>query len=65
MRTGGSKQGEAMRNFKNVIDLIQLIEEEAEQLRLSMSGEAKRDEQVGIKFRYDQRTRLEKNLIPS
>ena len=59
--TGCSSQVEAMRKFQNVVDLLQLSEEQAEQLSLSMFGE----EQVGIKYRYDQRTGQEIIVIPS
>ena len=48
-------------NLQNVIDLLQLSEEQAEQLGLSMLGE----EQVGIKYRYDERTGQEIIVIPS
>ena len=59
--TGCSSQDEAMRKFQNVVDLLQLSEEQAEQLSLSMFGE----EQVGIKYRYDERTGQEIIVIPS
>ena len=64
LRTRCSYQEEAMMNFQNVIDLQQLSEEQAEKLVLSMLGELNREEQVGIKYRYDQRTRKELILIP-
>ena len=65
MRTRCGDQGEAMRNFLNVIDLPQLNEEQAEHLCLSMLGEVNREEQVGIKCRYDQRTGQKLTMIPS
>ena len=62
MGTECSSQDEAMReNLQNVIESLQLSEEQAEQLDLSMLGE----EQVGIKYRYNQRTRQEIIVIPS
>ena len=64
VRTRCSYQDEAMMNFQNVLDLQQLSEEQAEKLVLSMLGELNREEQVGIKYRYDQRTRKELILIP-
>ena len=60
-KTGCNSQDEAMRKFQNAIDLLQLSEEQAEQLGLSMLGE----EQVGIKYRYDERTGQEIIVIPS
>ena len=60
-KTGCSSQNEAMRKFQKLIDLLQLTEEQAEQLGLSMLGE----EQVGIKYRYDERTGQEIIVIPS
>ena len=63
--TGCSSQDEAMRKFQNVVDLLQLNEERAEQLDLSMLGEVNREEQIGIKYRYDQRTGQEIIVIPS
>ena len=63
--TGCSSQDEAMRKFQNVVDLLQLSEEQAEQLGLSMLGEVNGEEQVGIKYRYDQRTGQEIIVIPS
>ena len=56
-----SSQDEAMRKFQNVVDLLQLSEEQAEQLGLSVLGA----EQVGIKYRYDERTGQEITVIPS
>ena len=63
--TGCSSQDEAMRKFQNVVDLLQLSKEQAEQLSLSMLGEENREEKVGIKYRYDQRTAQEIIVIPS
>ena len=63
--TGCSNQDEVMKNFQKVVDLLQLSEEHAEQLGLSMLGEVSREEQVGIEYRYDQRTGQEKIVIPS
>ena len=63
--TGCKSQDEAMRKFQNVVDLLQLSEEQAEQLGLSMLGEVNGEEQVGIKYRYDQRTGQEIIVIPS
>ena len=61
MGTGCSSQDEAMReNLQNVVDLLQLSEEQAEQLGRSML----REEQVGIKCRYDERTGQEIIVIP-
>ena len=60
-KTGCSSQDEAMRKFRNVIDLLPLSEEQAEQLGLSMLGA----EQVGIKYRYDEKTGQEIIVIPS
>ena len=60
-----SSQNEAMRNFQNVIDLIQLSEEQAEHLGLSLMGELNGEEQVAITYRYDQRTGQEIIVIPS
>ena len=60
-KTGCKSQDEAMRKFQNVIDLLQLSEEQAEQLGRSMLGE----EQIGIKYRYDQRIGHEIIVIPS
>ena len=61
-KTGCNSQDEAMReNLENVIDLLQLSEEQAEQLGLSMLGE----EQVGINYRYDERTEQEIIVIAS
>ena len=45
-----------MKNFQNVVDWLQLCEEQAKELGLSMLGEVDKEEQVGIKYRYDQRT---------
>ena len=53
-----------MRNFENAADLLQLSEEQAEPLGLSMLGEVNREEQVGIKYRYNQRTGQEVIVIP-
>ena len=60
-----SKQDKAKRNFQNVVDLLQLSEEQAEHLSLIMLGEVNREVQVGIKYRYDQRTGQETIVIPS
>ena len=65
MGTGCSSQDEAKRKFQNVVDLLQLSEEQAEQLDLSMLGEVNEEEQVGIKYQYDQRTGQEIIVIPS
>ena len=65
VRTRFRNQDEAMANFENVIDLLQLSEEQAEQLGLSMLGEENRQEQVGIRYRHVQRTGQEINVIPS
>ena len=65
MKTVCSNQDEAMRNLQNVINLLQLSAEQSERLGLSMSGEENREEQLGIKYRYDQRTGEEKIVIPS
>ena len=54
-----------MRNFRNVIDFLQLSEELAEQLGLSMLGEVNREVQLRIKYRYDQITGQVKIVIPS
>ena len=54
--TGCSNQNEALRNFQNVVDLLQMSKEQAEQLSLRMLGEVNREEKVGTKYRYDQRT---------
>ena len=63
---GCNSQDEAMReNLQNVIDLLQLSEEQAEQLGLSMLGEVNGEEQKGIKYRYDERTGQEIIVIPS
>ena len=48
VRTRCSSHDEARRNFQNVIDLLQLTEEQAEQIGLNMLGESNREEQVGI-----------------
>ena len=61
---GCKSQDEAKRKFQNVVDLLQLSEEQAEQLDLSMLGEVNREEQIGIKYRYDQRTGQEIIVIP-
>ena len=53
-----------MRKFQNVVDLLQVSEEQAEQLDLSMLGEVNGEEQVGIKYRYDERTGQEIIAIP-
>ena len=63
--TGCSSQDGAMRKFQKVMDLLQLSEEQAEQLGLSMLGEVNGEEQVGIKYRYDQRTGQQIIVIPS
>ena len=65
MGTGCSSQDEAVRKFQNVVDLLQLNEEQAEQLDLSMLGEVNGEEQKGIKYRYDQRIGQEIIVIPS
>ena len=52
-----------MRNFMNVIDLLQLSEEQAEHLGLSMLGELTIEEQLGIKYRYNRRSG-QKNCDP-
>ena len=54
-----------MRNLQNVVNWLHLSEEHVEQLGLSMLGEVSREEQVGIKYRYDQRTGQEIIVIPS
>ena len=51
MRTGCSNPNEAMNIFHNAVHLLQLIEEQAEQLALSMLGEVNREEQVGVRYR--------------
>ena len=48
-----------------MIDLLQLSEEQAEQLGLSMLGKVKTEQQVGTKYRCDQKTGQEKIVIPS
>ena len=58
------RQDEAMKNFQNVIDMLHLSEEQAEQLGLSLMGEVNREEQVGIRYRLDQRTGQETIVIP-
>ena len=65
VRTKYSNQDETMRSFQNVLYLLNLSEQQAEQLGLSMLGEVNREEQVGINYRYDQRTGLEIIVIPS
>ena len=65
VRTGCSNQDKAMRNFQNVVDLLQLSGEQAEQLGLSMLGELNGEKRVGIMYRNDQRTRQEIIVIPS
>ena len=65
MRKEGSNKNEALRNFQNVVDLLQLSEEQAEQLGLSIWGKVKKEQQIGIKYRYDQKTGQEKIVIPS
>ena len=60
-----NNQDEAARNFQNVVDLLQLDEEQAERLGLSMLGEVNREEQVDIKYRYDQRNGQEIIVIPN
>ena len=65
MGTGCSNQNEALRNFQNVVDLLQLSKEQEKQLSLSMLGEVNREEKVGIKYRYDQRTEQEIIVIPN
>ena len=50
VRTGCSNQAATVWNFQNVIDLLQLKEEQAEQLDLGMVGEVNREGQVGIKY---------------
>ena len=64
-RTVCSKRDEAMRNFQNVVDLVQLSEEQALQLCMSILGEVNSEEKVGIKYRYDQRNGQEIFVIPS
>ena len=59
-----SSQDEALRNFQNVIELLQLDEEQAKQLGLSLLGEVNREEQVGAKYQYNQ-IRQEIIVIPS
>ena len=63
-KTGCSNQNEAMRNLQNVIDLLQLRKEQAEQLCLSLFGEVNMEEQVGLKYRYDQCSGQEIIVIP-
>ena len=65
MGTECSSQDEATRNFQNVVDLLQLSEEQAEQLDLSMLGEVNGEEQISIKYRYDQRKGQEIIVIPN
>ena len=65
MRTGCSNQDEAIRKFQNAIDLVQMREEQGEQISLSLLGEVNREEQLGIKYQYDQRTGQEIIVIPS
>ena len=54
-----------MKKFQNAIDLLQLSEEQAEQLALSILGEVNREEQAGVRYQYDQRTGQEIIVIPS
>ena len=63
--TGCKSQDEAMRKFQNVVDFSEMSEKQAEQLDLSILGEVNGEEQVDIKYRYDQRTGQEIIVIPS
>ena len=54
-----------MKNFQNKVDLLLLSAEQVEELGLSMLGEVIREEQVGVKYRCDQRTGQEIIVIPS
>ena len=65
VRTGCSNQDEAMKNFQDVIDLLKVSEAQVEQFGLSMLGEVSREEDVGIKYRNDQKTGQKITVIPS
>ena len=60
-----SDQERNMRNYQNVIYLLKLSEEQAEHLGVNMLGDAIREEQLGIKYRSDQRTGQRIIEIPS
>ena len=48
-----------------VVKLLRLSKEQAEQLELSILGEVNREEQLSIKYRYDQRSGQEIIVMPS